>query len=240
MSEFWEVRAKDYQKLDWPKDKSAIDTLIKFAEIEPWHCILDAGCGTGEVTYKLSTLVNKPVYGIDSSAEMLANAKLGYNVSYILMDVRENLTFYYDKIICRMLLHHMDNFSKLFSHFYRNLARDGELIVEELGVISNKTVYNWFKNMMRLKEKRTCFTHQQLIDYFSKAGFKDIRTLEIRRKMSIKNWLANSGLPNEVQEEIYNLHLNAPESVKNFYNMNINNGDIIIESPTLLIKGKKK
>ena len=122
------------------------------------------------------------------------------------------------------------------------LLKGGQLIIQEGGVVpkEEKKVFDWYSNMMSFKEKRHNFTIEELKTYFNLAGFKDITTLTlVDRNFSVTNWLENSGQSKKIKKTIYDLHLKAPEDIKQFYNMRINGKEILINSQTLLIKGTK-
>jgi len=242
MSEYWEVRSKYYNKLKWVKDKEALDELISFSKIKPYEIVMDAGCGTGVLAQRIVKLgLTEDVYALDKSLAMLCYGKDNKKIKYVIHDLEKPLyTIYVEKIIARMVIHHINKISKVFKNLYKALIPGGVLIIEEGGIIpsNKKKVYDWYVNMMEKKEKRNNFTESELESYFKKAGFRNIKKKIIKRKIHIKNWLKNSGLSKSLQKEIYDMHLNAPKYVKDFYGMEVVRGEIIINSRTLLIKGK--
>ncbi|WP_333813933.1 class I SAM-dependent methyltransferase [Muricomes intestini] len=60
--------------------------LISLIPQEPELCILDVGCGTGDLTQKLSE-ISTYVIGIDGSKEMIQAAKVKYpHLTFDVMD----------------------------------------------------------------------------------------------------------------------------------------------------------
>lgn len=56
---------------------------------------------------------------------------------------------------------------------------------------------------------------------------------------SVKNWLVNSGIKNERQEIIMDLHFNATKKIKDVYKMKIIDGDCIIRTKNIIVTGEK-
>jgi len=244
MKDYWSIRATKYEKLQWVNNKNSLNALVKFSDIRSSDKVLDLGCGTGAVSM---AIINKAkhVTAVDYSQAMLDKFQ-PYDISRLTvkqLDVeKDKIEDKYNIIVSRMLFHHLKQFNKVFKKCYNALLPSGKLIIQEGGVI-NKTeigIIKWYANMMKLKEDRHNFTIEELYEYYEKAGFKNIQLQTIiDNTFSINDWLENSGQDKKIQKKIYELHLNAPKEVKSFYNMRINNGNIIIDSRTLLIKGTK-
>ncbi len=97
--------------------------------------ILDVGCGTGELAYKLAGhLEESEIHGVDISDTMIekANAKKnGRDINFKVGDVEElpyeDNTF--DVITCSHSFHHYPNKEKAISEMYRVLKSDGRLMI---------------------------------------------------------------------------------------------------------------
>ena len=143
---------------------------------------------------------------------MISQTIKNKKVVFLYHNLENMLPLRFDKIICRMVLHHIDNIYKVIENLYNMLDRYGELIIEEGGIIprKKKKVFNWYNNMMKLKEKRHNFTEEELITYLKETGFRNITTKTGVRKFSINNWLRNSGESISLQKKIYDIHYKAP------------------------------
>jgi hypothetical protein len=122
---------------------------------------------------------------------------------------------------------------------YRLLKKDGLMILSE-GVPPTRRVKKDYIEIFRLKEKRLTFYEEDLVDLMKKGGFKDIKHKIIYlKKMSVRNWLTNSGIPRVIQEKIYQLHKNAADYFKNDYNMIEIDNDCLIDMKMAILTGKK-
>jgi 2-polyprenyl-3-methyl-5-hydroxy-6-metoxy-1,4-benzoquinol methylase len=140
--------------------------------------VMDFGCGTGLLTFRLQPLV-RSVTGIDSSRGMLDvfNAKIAKlklnNVRSELVDLDEGatLTGHYDLVLCNMTLHHIREIEPLFAQFHKVAAPGGYLCVADLDADEG-----------RFHEDHTGVFHSgfdraALRDIFTKAGFDDVRDM---------------------------------------------------------------
>jgi len=239
---FWHIRSANYDKLYWIKDKSYLNAIIKATRFTKNDIVLDVGTGTGVVARSINPLVRHTI-GIDISNSML---KKGHweNVSVIKWDIRKNIfaNNLFDKIIARMVFHHILNgLDKAILRCYDMLRSGGKLIVAE-GVppTNDRDVVNWYSAMFRLKEERRVFTTERLADYLKKNGFRNIQiTIHIIDNFSIKNWLINSGLSKEKQHKIMQLHIKADKRIKDVYKMKIAGGDCLVRTKNVIIIGEK-
>ena len=108
------------------------------------------------------------------------------------------------------------------------------------GVPPAKRVKKDYVEIFRLKEKRVTFFEEDLIDLMKGSGFKDIKlNIVYLKKMSVRNWLTNSGLPRFTQKKIYQLHKHAPDYFKIDYNMIEKDHDCLIDMKMAILTGKK-
>ncbi|MBS7252364.1 methyltransferase domain-containing protein [Flavobacterium branchiicola] len=95
--------------------------------------VIDLGCGTGELTQKLSNmLTNANVLGIDSSAEMLAKTPLQDNIQFKQLSIPEQLDQEkkWDLIFSNAALQWVDNHNDLFPKIISRLNSGGQLAVQ--------------------------------------------------------------------------------------------------------------
>jgi len=240
MRDYWAIRAKRYNGLKWVNSDNLLQALLEFSKISKSDEVLDAGCGTGVVANAVASIKVKKVVAIDKSEDMLKSGKFHKDVITRCCDIEEVTTF--DKIIARMVFHHLKDVRKALRNLYNITNPGGWVIIQEGGVLpsKDKKVRKWYADMMALKEKRHNFTEEELKGHFKAVGFKNISTwLVIDDEFSINNWLKNSGQSKALQNKIYKLHLNAPQYVKDAYNMRMVDDEIFIDSRVLFIKGQK-
>ena len=239
---FWCERAVHYDKLFWTKDKKYLDIILEMSDFKKDDLVLDVGVGTGAVAKKIKPYV-KHVIGIDISESMLKKGEWE-GISTIKWNIRDALftNNIFDKIIARMSFHHMvDNLDIAIMRCYDLLKKGGKIIVAE-GVPPTDEIYviEWYANMFKLKEERLTFTCEELLNRLKKIGFKNIKVHKyIMKNFSIKNWLINSGLEKEKQNEIMKMHLSADKRIQSVYNMQYINDDCLVDTKNIILFGKK-
>ncbi len=124
---FDEIAAK------WDDDRRCERARILSEEIKRvWNgkpeAVLDFGCGTGLLTYALSSCATE-LYGYDTSAEMqkvflLKQKKYGLDHVHLVTDEeRKQMTF--DVIFSSMVLHHIEDVKAKIMDLKRSLVPDG-------------------------------------------------------------------------------------------------------------------
>jgi len=95
--------------------------------------VIDLGCGTGELTKKLSDqLTNPSVLGIDSSAEMLAKAPSQENIEFKQLSITDQLNqeTKWDLIFSNAALQWIDDHETLFPKIISRINSGGQLAVQ--------------------------------------------------------------------------------------------------------------
>jgi len=105
------------------------DDLLAMITIRPGLSVVDLGCGTGELTERLSqALPGSRVLGIDSSPEMLERAIPRSTERLFFRQGRvEELTGEYDLIFSHAVLHWLPDHPRLIPRLLRHLRRGGEI-----------------------------------------------------------------------------------------------------------------
>ena len=122
---------------------------------------------------------------------------------------------------------------------YRVLKTGGLMVFSE-GVPPSPEVKQDYIEIFKLKEKRLTFMEADLIALMERAGFNNIQVNIVwLRRMSVRNWLTNSGLPQSIQDEIFELHVNAKDYFKRAYNMVEADRDCLIDMKMAILIGMK-
>jgi ubiquinone/menaquinone biosynthesis C-methylase UbiE len=243
MENFWAIRAKGYNNLQWANNNILLEGMRTQGKFKYNHDLLDVGCGTGMVAKYLAKDVNS-IIGIDTSKEMLAsaNGSMPQNVRLQFGDVRDNgfRDGQFDGITARYAFHHFVGFAQeAMNNCFGMLNQKGTMVVCE-GTPPDAQTRNWYTDIFKLKEERITVYEQDVISWMYEAGFKCIGIRPyILRRMSIRNWLNSSGLPEDIKTEIYHRHIYAPLEVKDSYNMVTENNDCFIDMRNVIITGTK-
>ena len=239
--QFWQVRAEKYNELQWANEESYLDAIVKAGDYKSDHLVLDVGTGTGIVLHAIAPLVNE-IIGLDISQAMLEHSNWQENKYFVRRDISDpffNKTVF-DRVNARMVFHHIiDNTQAAANECYRILKPGGKFILSE-GVPPNSEVKDDYERIFKLKEERLTFMPEDLTALYENAGFKNIQSFTyIMKKMSVSNWLEKSGLPQEIQDKIFEMHICAPDYFKKAYKMKIVRGDCLIDIKYTILVGEK-
>jgi len=239
--DIWKKRSEVYDKLDWVSKSEFMRMLLIECAPKADDIVLDVGIGTGAVASSLAPFVNE-VIGIDISPDMIAH--IGRKLDDIkcrIMDVVE-LDFAddsFDLVTARMVFHHISDINKASRNIFRVLKPGGKLVLAE-GVPPDFRCRDRYIEIFKLKEKRHTFSESELINMLHKAGFSQIHLKpHFMKKVSINNWLGNSGLDKETCDKIKELHINADEYFKKAYNMVEKDGDLFMDWKFIVLSGTK-
>ncbi|AMC11290.1 methyltransferase type 11 [Lutibacter profundi] len=208
------------------------EDLIELLNPKKEERVLDLGCGSGQLTFKISKLVNE-VIGIDKSPEMIADAKSKFkNIEFFVADA-SNFTFNkkFDVIFSNAVLHWVTNYKGAIKSMYENLTNNGKIVLEFGGKGNVQKIVNPLRNSLEkrgyLKQsKLQLWYFPSIAEYTTKlefAGFRvlmaqhfDRPTALAKKNTGIKDWIAMFGnsffknvttahveeIKNEVQEKI--------------------------------------
>ena len=126
--------------------------ILAELEKEPFHTVLDCGCGTGPMIELLhEKYPDKHYMGLDLTPEMIhvAQEKHLSNTEFLVGD-SENLPFdegSFDAVICSNSFHHYPNPQDFFNSAYRVLKKGGRLVLRDY-TASNFVV--WLMNHLEM------------------------------------------------------------------------------------------
>lgn len=239
--QFWKIRSEKFNKLKWVHEPAYIRAFKSSADFRKSDLVLDVGTGTGVIAHALAPLV-KEVIGLDISQDMLDHSNWKDNKYFIKRDIRDPI-FYdsvFDKVTARMVFHHItEKTQEAMNECYRILKIGGKMVLAE-GVPPLPDVKEDYKRIFKLKEKRLTFTEGDLVSLMKNSGFKEIKVIaHMMRNFSVRDWLENSGLPQDKQNKIFEMHVNGSEIFKKAYNMKISKDDCLIDVKNLILVGEK-
>jgi len=241
VEKFWEVRAEQYNELQWANEKTYLDALIKAGDFQSDHLVLDVGTGTGIVLHEIAPLVDE-VIGLDISQAMLEHSNWQGNKFFVRRDITEPFFHedVFDRVSARMVFHHIINKTQeAANECYRILKPGGKFILSE-GVPPTPEVKGDYEKIFALKEERLTFMPEELTALLENAGFKNIQSyIYVMNKMSVNNWLEKSGLEQKIQDKIFEMHINAPAYFKEAYNMKNVRGECLIDIKYAILVGEK-
>lgn len=115
------------------EERSApFEDLLSLVAVRPGLSVLDLGCGTGELTQRLATLLpESDVLGIDASEEMLARARplqrdgLRFERGFI-----EQAAGEYDLVISNASLHWVEDHQALLARLFDMVRPGGQLVAQ--------------------------------------------------------------------------------------------------------------
>ena len=241
---FWAVRAEGYDQLEWASRQGYLQAFVAAGDFQPMDLVLDVGTGTGIVAQAVSPFVAE-VVGIDLSPEMLARAWASRVANEVFEkgDVRR-LRFpdnWFDKVTARMVFHHLiEGGDQAMRECYRVL-KPGSVMVLSEGVPPDRSLRDWYTRMFALKEERLTFFEEDLVALMSNGGFDVEQVLtHVSPQVSISNWLRSSGLPQERQDRIMQMHLDLDERDKQHYSMTLTGGDVLCDFKYVILVGRKR
>jgi ubiquinone/menaquinone biosynthesis C-methylase UbiE len=241
--EFWKLRAKNYQRLEWAIKGEYLHAFLDADNFNSKDVVLDIGTGTGIIAHTISPFVKK-VIGIDISPDMLSRAienKVG-NEEFVQMDTCklqfEDQSF--TKVTARMVFHHiLEDIQKAMDECYRVIRKGGKIVFSE-GVPPSEHVKPFYTEMFKFKEERLTFMDNDLLTLLRRSGFTNIKeSIFWMTQASIKNWLDNSGLESKTQVEIMQMHRDLDKKGKEDYNMRETEDDCFIDMKFVILVGER-
>ncbi|HEY3374266.1 MAG TPA: methyltransferase domain-containing protein [Candidatus Aquicultor sp.] len=138
-SSFWQNYFKAYDVLNMVYPYQVhLDTIAEYCGLQKDGRVLDAGCGTGNLSCKLGRHCSN-VIGIDNveAALVICRNKVP-DADFILHDLNEPLPFtdnYVDAIVCNFIIHILSPGRRpfLIQEFYRILKPGGKIVISNPG-----------------------------------------------------------------------------------------------------------
>jgi trans-aconitate methyltransferase len=107
------------------------ENLLELLNAKPGECILDLGCGTGQLTEKIS-LTGAEVMGVDGASEMVDRARQNY--PHLKFDVADARNFQveklFDAVFSNAVLHWICEPDAVIACIYKALKPGGRFVAE--------------------------------------------------------------------------------------------------------------
>jgi trans-aconitate methyltransferase len=126
--------------------------LIKLLEPKASERILDLGCGSGQLTFKINEL-SKETIGIDKSKEMIEDAKSKFkNIEFQVGDAG-NFEFNekFDSIFSNATLHWVKDYKNAIKCMYENLKSNGKIVLEFGGKGNVQIIVDQLRDSLRTR-----------------------------------------------------------------------------------------
>jgi 2-polyprenyl-3-methyl-5-hydroxy-6-metoxy-1,4-benzoquinol methylase len=138
MSERFNQAAQGWDKGDMRQNiaQSVFQTITSRIALLKEMNIMDFGCGTGLLSFKIAPMVNR-VAGVDLSEKMLEQLSLKNSSSSEVIALYHNLLEVpldekFNGIVSSMAMHHVEDTAELFRAFHDHLKRDGFIAIADL------------------------------------------------------------------------------------------------------------
>ena len=209
------------------------ESLVKLLDPKENERILDLGCGSGQLTFKINELAKETI-GIDKSAEMIDDAKSKFPMIEFQVGDAEKFAFdkKFDSIFSNAALHWVLNPKSAIRCMYENLKHNGKIVVEFGGKGNVQTIVGQLRSSLRIRG----YIKQAELDlwYFpsigeyttelESAGFRVLLATHYDRptelsdeKSGIKDWLsmfAQGFFDGVAQDHIEEIKKEVQEMVK--------------------------
>jgi trans-aconitate methyltransferase len=141
--------------------------ILNLLEPKSGELILDLGCGTGDLTNTIAKAGAK-VVGIDSSANMIEQAKLNFpSVEFMVADGHGfSFDYQFDAIFSNAALHWMTDFKKVITQIYSALKPGGRFVFEMGGHSNVQNVLN----SIVIAAQAVGLSYVDVINYYPKLG----------------------------------------------------------------------
>jgi len=227
----WNDRSKYYNNLQWVKSPKLNDVLLEvIGDLSNKKCI-DIGCGPGIFSNQLlERNKNGRFYCLDASKEML-NMLNNEAFCAIHSSIEELAGFddFFDVAVAKMVFHHIPDMNVALNKIHSILRGGGVIHICE-GHPPNRYCIDFYAEMFSYKEDRHTLTIDDIVFALNKSDFRSFHCKSVvLKKMSLNNWLDNSGVKLENKKIIFDMHKNAPDFVKDAYSMTNEGDDILMD-----------
>ena len=248
--EYWNKRGETYKDLDDVKSKRTaykIVEMIKPLGLNAGSWILDAGCGSGDITKVVrDNIRHSNVVGIDLSSTMIKEASLKETnglkfVEADFFNAVSEIRPFFNLIMMSLFIHHLveGNDQRAIDKAYNSLQDNGFILIAE-AIPPYENIFDYYQEIFAVKERRNCYLLSDLLKMVRASGFVDIKFRTYRFDIRLLSWLNDKTLTQEKREFLYSMHIEASAEFKKAYAMEpLPGGDYRLKCKMALIVGKK-
>jgi len=192
-----------------------LDHIMDRLEFNKEDVFVDIGGGTGKFTMLISTHagLTKPPFCVEPSKEMCAKAEEEGGAQIICEDANGfvNRDMRYDKVLIKESIHHIHDRDHLWNGLYRQLQRDGKILIVTRPQNTPMPLFNAAKEVFFINQPPyaafvdelniTGFSVEFSIDTYSFTLKKEVWNLMIRsRFLSDLTGFSHDEIENGIQE----------------------------------------
>jgi SAM-dependent methyltransferase len=245
---YWDERADGgYHNLGWVKAGEPLKKMVELAQLKGDEVVVDAATGGQAVKNALAPGLNRGgvIFGFDISEGMLmhSDGSILNRQSLLVSDVC-NMPFAeesVDLVTARMVYHNLSpsQIGTALKESSRVLKPGGRLIVCEYVTPESAEAWKHERKVFDIKEPdRNLWTGrqfgQQLHRTWKKGlGSKDtVLDFAVLTQYSVRDWMENSGLPQDKQQQVLDLYRVASAEATHAFNMTFTrDGDTLVDRP---------
>lgn len=189
-------------------DQDIIDKIRKTAELTEKMNVLDAGCGPGIITEAIAPYVYK-IVAYDLTLKMVEAARVRcesaglYNVEYK-TGMIESLPYqneYFDRVVSRLVMHHLPEPIKGFKEMFRVLKKGGKLILADIISVEepkNELLHNALE-VLRDPSHVRMLPLSEIIEDLVSTGFEILFEDFWIKEREFSEWIAITNSPERVE-----------------------------------------
>lgn len=202
----------------------------------PEDLMLDVATGGGHTALFFAPLVKTVVASdltiqmLKKAQEVIAEEKGVDNISFREADA-EDLPFpagSFTLLTCRIAPHHFYDLSRAIQEFFRVLRRGGRMVIIDTLRPDNEELAEFQARMEKLRDPSHNRTYgkKHWLEELESAGFRELRSFVFRKSRDFENWVKRAGMAPAAHQELIRMFLEAPPSVRDYFHMDIIDGEI--------------
>jgi len=169
------------------RERTFKEALIRQAEIQSSHRVLDVACGTGTLSVWIKKASPKSeVFGIDGDSDILSFAVKKASRAGVSVDFEKAMSFdipfpdgHFDRVVSSLFFHHLNWEDKIRTaqEMYRILRPGAQLHVADWGKAANVAMRTLFWTVQLLDGYKNTQDNVvgKLVEAFEIAGFAEVK-----------------------------------------------------------------